>query len=167
MRQFYLGRNSSGYYRVYFVDPVTGTRGSGKSTHTKDKVEATLIAGQLLKEGVPSAKSHSRAFASGSSALYSGDIQSFVSHLSQDTALEVLALLSQKIQNTFDSAPSEIPPESIPNEIPVETVNETVETAPAKKRYVVIKKKTALENAAAVEPETKTVAKNVIKKLLK
>ena len=49
MRQFYLGKNSSGYYRVYFVDPVTGTRGPGKSTHTKDKVEATLIAGQWLK----------------------------------------------------------------------------------------------------------------------
>ena len=49
MRQFYLGKNSSGYYRVYFVDPVTGTRGPGKSTHTKDKVEATLIVGQCIK----------------------------------------------------------------------------------------------------------------------
>ena len=51
MRQFYLGRNSSGYYRVYFIDPVTGIRDSGKSTHTKDKVEATMIATSWLQNG--------------------------------------------------------------------------------------------------------------------
>ncbi len=38
------------YYRVYFVDPVTCTRGPGKSTHTKDKVKAPLIADQWLEE---------------------------------------------------------------------------------------------------------------------
>lgn len=53
MRQFYLGRNSSGYYRVYFIDPVTGIRDSGKSTHTKDKVEATMIATSWLQNGAP------------------------------------------------------------------------------------------------------------------
>ena len=154
MRQFYLGRNSSGYYRVYFIDPVTGTRGPGKSTHTKDKVEATLIAGQWLKEGVPSAKSHSRAFASGSSALYSGDIQSFVSHLSEKDALEVFELLSHKFQKPVIPAPSEIIPET-----PVEIKNESVEPAPAKKRYVVIKKKASeplVEKEVEVPAEKKT-----------
>ena len=161
MRQFYLGRNSSGYYRVYFVDPVTGCRGPGKSTHTKDKVEATVMAAQWLKEGVPSAKSHSRAFASGSSVLYSVDIKSFVAHLSQESALEVLTLLAQKVQNNFDVVPSEIPNDYVSAETPVETVNETVvtEPAPAKKRYVVIKKKTAVEAPAAEEPAPKTEPK--------
>ena len=146
MRQFYLGRNSSGYYRVYFVDPVTGCRGPGKSTHTKDKVEATVMAAQWLKEGVPSAKSHSRAFASGSSVLYSGDIKSFVAHLSQESALEVLTLLAQKVQNNFDAVPSEIPDDYVSAENPVETVNETVvnEPVPAKKRYVVINRSVCL-----------------------
>ena len=53
MRQFYLYRNSSGYYRFYFIDPVTGIRDSGKSTHTKDKVEATMIATSWLQNGAP------------------------------------------------------------------------------------------------------------------
>ena len=53
MRQFYLGRNSSGYYRVYLIDPATGIRDSGKSTHTKDKVEATMIATSWLQNGAP------------------------------------------------------------------------------------------------------------------
>ena len=44
MGQFYLGKNQNGYYRVYLVDPVTGVRGPGKSTHTKDKQEATMLA---------------------------------------------------------------------------------------------------------------------------
>ena len=61
MRQFYLGRNSSGYYRVYFIDPVTGLRDSGKSTHTKDKVEATMIATSWLQNGAPECRSNSRS----------------------------------------------------------------------------------------------------------
>lgn len=44
MRQFYLSKNSCGYYRVHFVDPVTGVQGHGKSTHSKDRDEATRIA---------------------------------------------------------------------------------------------------------------------------
>ena len=31
MRQFYLGKTSSGYYKAYFIDPVTGIRDYGKS----------------------------------------------------------------------------------------------------------------------------------------
>ena len=36
MRQFYLGKNSSGYYRVYFVEPVTSCRGPGKVNKSVD-----------------------------------------------------------------------------------------------------------------------------------
>lgn len=62
MKKFYLSKNASGYYRVHFVDPVTGKQGSGKSTHTKDKLEAAMIAGLWLQEGVPLAASHSHYF---------------------------------------------------------------------------------------------------------
>ena len=44
MRQFYLYKNSSGYYNAIFVDPTSGKRGIDKSTHSKDKIEATMIA---------------------------------------------------------------------------------------------------------------------------
>lgn len=46
MRQFYLGKTSSGYYKAYFIDPVTGIRDYGKSTGTKDKLEAAVIANE-------------------------------------------------------------------------------------------------------------------------
>ncbi|WP_147644963.1 hypothetical protein [Treponema pectinovorum] len=51
MRQFYLTKNSSGYYRFFFIDHVTGKQGSGKSTHTKNKVETTMIASPGFKMG--------------------------------------------------------------------------------------------------------------------
>ena len=38
MRQFYIYKNSSGYYNAVFVDPETGKKGKDKSTHTKDKI---------------------------------------------------------------------------------------------------------------------------------
>lgn len=44
MRQFYLGKTSCGYYKAYFIDPVTGCHDYGKSTGTKDKIEAAMIA---------------------------------------------------------------------------------------------------------------------------
>ena len=62
MRQFYLGKNKSGYYRVYFLDPVTGQTVKTKSTHCKDKMEATILASSMMQNGVPSVRSNSRAF---------------------------------------------------------------------------------------------------------
>lgn len=53
MRKFYLSRNRFGYYRVHFVDPITHVQGVGKSTHTKDRDEAILIAGKWLEHGIP------------------------------------------------------------------------------------------------------------------
>ena len=60
-------KNSSGYYRVFFIDPVTGKQDSGKSTHSKDKVEATMIATSWLQNGVPAIRGNSRQF--GNNAL--------------------------------------------------------------------------------------------------
>lgn len=139
MRQFYLGLNQNGYYRVYFVDPVTGVRGPGKSTHTKNRDEALIIAGQWLKEGVPSAMAHSRAFSEGTSKAYSGDLHSFIMHLSDDDAREVLFLLSQKLNISL--------PENKPAELVAVKTAAPVSAAPSKKRYVVVKKK-AVEEVA-------------------
>ena len=43
MRQFYLYKNNSGYFNAVFVDPVSGLKGTSKSTHTKDRYEAVMI----------------------------------------------------------------------------------------------------------------------------
>ncbi len=110
MKKIYLTRNQNGYYRVSFIDPVTGRRGPGKSTYTKDKEEATIIASQWLNGNVPKAMAHSRAFASGTSETYSGDLKSFVSHLSENDAYEILELISQKFH--LDIPTSQINPTS-------------------------------------------------------
>lgn len=65
MSQFYLFKNRAGYYVVRFIDPITGVMmSSGKSTHVKDKIEATMIATKWLENGIPDAYSGSRNFQS-------------------------------------------------------------------------------------------------------
>ncbi len=105
MRQFYLGRNSSGYYRVYFIDPVTGIRDSGKSTHTKDKVEATMIATSWLQNGAPDCRSNSRAF-SNPTSLIPINLKNMVEHLSEDDARIVFSLLTDKFGFSSTLSPS-------------------------------------------------------------
>ena len=62
MRQFYLYKNSSGYYNAVFVDPISGKKGTDKSTHTKDKIQATIIAQKWIESGAPQTRSNSRNF---------------------------------------------------------------------------------------------------------
>ena len=157
MRQFYLGKNQNGYYRVYFVDPVTGVRGPGKSTHTKDKQEATMLACKWLAEGVPSALAHSRAFDSANTQTYSGDLHSFVMHLSDSDAQQVLELLSEKLKV---SIPKPVEVETPAIEEPAPTPEAALET---KKRYVVIKKKPIVEAKAETVPESPAETDNHLK----
>lgn len=58
MRQFYLSKNSCGYYRIHFIDPITGKQGTGKSTHTKDLNDAIMIAYNWLHNGIPEVRSN-------------------------------------------------------------------------------------------------------------
>ncbi len=97
MRQFYLSRNRCGYYRVHFVDPVTHVQGVGKSTHTKDRDEAILIAGQWLLGGMPMAMSNSRAFAEGTGPKIpvGGGLEKLASSLSDSYTKTLLELLSK------------------------------------------------------------------------
>lgn len=104
MRQFYLGRNSSGYYRVYFIDPVTGNRDSGESTHTKDKVEVTMIATSWLQNSEPDCRSNSRDFANPQS-LIPVNLKNMVERLSKEEAQIMFSLLSDKFG--FSSSPSQ------------------------------------------------------------
>lgn len=97
MRQFYLAKNSSGYYRVFFIDPVTGKQDSGKSTHSKDKVEATMIATSWLQNGVPAIRGNSRQF--GNNALSCStplNLSKIVERLSQNDAQTLVNMISAK-----------------------------------------------------------------------
>ena len=95
MRQFYLYKNQSGYYNAVFVDPVSGKKGADKSTHTKDKIQATVIASSWLEHGIPEARGNSRRFTleRASSGLNLKDI---CERVNQDEALKLMTMLSQK-----------------------------------------------------------------------
>ena len=97
MRPYYLSKNKYGYYRVHFVDPVTGQKGTGKSTHSKDKFVANMMATRWLETGAPDAPSHSRAFELQiQNKSIPVSIKSFVDNLSETDATLVLELISQK-----------------------------------------------------------------------
>lgn len=85
MRQFYLFKNKSGYFNVVLLDPVSGFKCSTKSTHTKDKVEATMIAASWIQNGQPEARCNSRKFNSASSSP-SLNLKSIVDRLSENEA---------------------------------------------------------------------------------
>lgn len=84
------------------MDPITGKRFNGKSTHCKDKVEAPLIAAKWLKDGIPSQRANSRAFENllpPSDTKISPDLKSFVNRLSENDLPELIGLLSEKFSS--------------------------------------------------------------------
>lgn len=95
MRQFYLAKNSSGYYRAIFLNPETGVPVSTKSTHSKDKFEATMIATSWLQNGVPKARGNERAFSVQPNKTPL-NLNSVVERVSKDEAIVLMNLLSAK-----------------------------------------------------------------------
>ena len=61
MQAFYLSRNQHGYFMVRFPDPVSGKLGKAKSTHNKNRQQATLIADEWCRNGVPAGRSCERS----------------------------------------------------------------------------------------------------------
>lgn len=60
MQSFYLTKNQSGYFCVRFPDPVTEKLSTAKSTHCKNRQQATLIANEWFLHGEPSGTSYDR-----------------------------------------------------------------------------------------------------------
>ncbi len=96
MRQFYLFKNKSGYYNVVFIDPVSGLKGATKSTHCKDKVEATVIAADWVKNGRPEARSNSRKFLSPESSS-SKNLKGIIDGLTESDVRALALMLSDKL----------------------------------------------------------------------
>lgn len=97
MQPFYLSKNSSGFYKAYFVNIETGKVIATKSTHSTNKFEATQIASNWHLNGLPSARTTSCSNYKNNSALTSGmDLQSIVNRLTRDEALELNAMITAR-----------------------------------------------------------------------
>ena len=163
MRPFYLSKNKYGYYRVHFVDPVTGLKSTGKGTHTKDKFEATVLATRWLETGAPEAPSHSRAFNQQvNNKSIPVSIKSFVDNLSEADATTVVELISKKY-GICSSTVTEIE-----NQVSAKP-NSKNPALPKRKKIIVIKKTSsnaASTAASAQESKAKTEVLNIGEKHL-
>lgn len=85
MQPFYLSKNSSGFYKVYFVNTETGKVIATKSTHSTNKFEATQIASNWHLHGLLSARTTPYSNYKNNSAPSSGmDLQSIVNRLAKE-----------------------------------------------------------------------------------
>lgn len=96
MQSFYLTRNQHGYFSVRFPDPVTGLLSSAKSTHTKNRQKATLIANDWLCNGEPSGTSCERTL---NNPEQSVDLEKLVNRLSDSEIGKLYELILKRVNN--------------------------------------------------------------------
>lgn len=97
MQPFYLAKNSSGYYKVCFVNTETGKVTNTKSTHSKNKFEANMIASSWVTKGAPEKRtSPSRAFNLQQADSSSIDLNSVAQRLPREEASLLIDLLNKR-----------------------------------------------------------------------
>ena len=129
MQPFYLAKNSSGYYKVCFVNTETGKVINTKSTHTKNKFEANMIASSWVTKGAPEKRtSPSRAFNLQQADSSSIDLNSVAQRLTREEASLLIDLLNQRF-NFVSSA-------NCLNTIPNNSVNLVPNVQPTKAENV-------------------------------
>ena len=112
MQPFYLAKNSSGYYKVCFVNTEIGKVTNTKSTHTKNKFEANMIASSWVTKGAPEKRtSPSRAFNLQQADSSSIDLNSVAQRLTREEASLLIDLLNKR----FDFVSSADCLNTIPN----------------------------------------------------
>lgn len=112
MQPFYLAKNSSGYYKVCFVNTETGKVTNTKSTHSKNKFEANMIASSWVTKGAPEKRtSPSRAFNLQQADSSSIDLNSVAQRLTREEA----SLLIDLLNKCFDFVSSANCLNTIPN----------------------------------------------------
>lgn len=112
MQPFYLAKNSSGYYKVCFVNTETGKVINTKSTHSKNKFEANMIASSWVTKGAPEKRtSPSRAFNLQQADSSSIDLNSVAQRLTREEASLLIDLLNKR----FDFVSSANCLNTIPN----------------------------------------------------
>ena len=129
MQPFYLAKNSSGYYKVCFVNTETGKVINTKSTHTKNKFEANMIASSWVTKGAPEKRtSPSRAFNLQQADSSSIDLNSVAQRLTREEASLLIDLLNKRF-NFVSSA-------NCLNTIPNNSVNLVPNVQPTKAENV-------------------------------
>lgn len=146
MKPFYLTKNAQGYYRAVFFNQQTGVCVKTKSTHTKDKMEAMLLAAEWYKNGTPDGYTNSRKKADDDISVSGLNLDGIVKRLSQAEAVLLVSLISQKFNlNTNISVAMADPTPQVAAPAVVVTPTPSVE-AP-KKKVVVVHKKNALADS--------------------
>ena len=105
MRQFYLYPNASGYFNVIFLDPISGKKITDKSTHTKDKVEAAMIATTWLQNGIPESRPNARNFHA-AEAKSNLNLKSIAQTVTEEEAQTLISMLNQRFNFTVSEQPA-------------------------------------------------------------
>ena len=93
MSPFYVTKNQHGYYRVIFVNQETGNVTVAKSTHSKNKTEAIMIASEWYKNGVPKKTTNScTPFIQNTNYSSGLNLKNLISRLSKAEAMELFCL---------------------------------------------------------------------------
>lgn len=132
MQPFYLAKNSSGYYKVCFVNTETGKVTNTKSTHTKNKFEANMIASSWVTKGAPEKRtSPSRAFNMQQADSSSIDLNSVAQRLTREEASLLIDLLNKRFDFVSSADCLNTIPDNSVNLVPyvqpakVETISDT------------------------------------------
>lgn len=97
MSPFYVSKNEHGFYRAIFVNQETGAVTVAKSTHSKNKTEAMMIATEWYKNGVPKGTTNSKTNTLQQKNFNSGlNLTNLVNRLSSDEASQLFNLLALK-----------------------------------------------------------------------
>ncbi len=146
MKPFYLTKNAQGYYRAVFFNQQTGVCVKTKSTHTKDKMEAMLLAAEWYKNGTPDGYTNSRKKADDDVSVSGLNLDGIVKRLSQAEAVLLVSLISQKFNlNTNISVATADPTSQVA--APAVVVAPTPSVEAPKKKVVVVHKKNALADS--------------------
>jgi len=149
MKPFYLTKNAQGYYRAVFFNQQTGVCVKTKSTHTKDKMEAMLLAAEWYKNGTPDGYTNSRKKADDDVSVSGLNLDGIVKRLSQAEAVLLVSLISQKFNlNTNIAVATADPTPQVA--APAVVVAPTPSVEAPKKKVVVVHKKNALSDSGMI-----------------
>lgn len=149
MKPFYLTKNAQGYYRAVFFNLQTGVCVKTKSTHTKDKMEAMLLAAEWYKNGTPDGYTNSRKKADDDVSVSGLNLDGIVKRLSQAEAVLLVSLISQKfnLYTNITVATADPTPQVA---APTVVVAPTPSVEATKKKVVVVHKKNALSDSGMI-----------------
>lgn len=149
MKPFYLTKNAQGYYRAVFFNQQTGVCVKTKSTHTKDKMEAMLLAAEWYKNGTPDGYTNSLKKADDDVSVSGLNLDGIVKRLSQAEAVLLVSLISQKFNlNTNISVATADPTPQVA--APAAVVAPTPSVEAPEKKVVVVHKRNALSDSGMI-----------------